>query len=399
MTKKGMLVIGVLIFGLAALAQFTFNLIGVGAEDMRMVDTGHGVSYAFDANPSFYSNNSRFFYFATRTGIRYVPSGSGSGGWQETFSLTRPHIAARGDIVAVGEIERGRIVYVYNSSGYMYSVALDHPLMGFSVNATGYLSVITQVDGGYYIHVYNQQHNVDYVMQRRSYHVDFPMHFPVSAEISEDGQYLAIAYLNLSGRNLATELEFLHIGTQEARFGTDSLFAGKDLDEAFVAMRFMANNQLLLITDTQIRLLSIQDNTFQEVWAGPLNNRIDQLAFCGNNRFAFASGAPISPDGRDADPLGTVNIFDLNGQTGRFYLGRRATHLSMGHGAVIVGSDRYFHAVSARGTGLWHHFALHDVRDMIFLDNTDTVLIAGANRAYVWRRQRIRDGQDNDVEE
>jgi len=392
MSKKGILLVGLLIFGLAALAQFTFNWIGLGAEDMRMVDTGHGVSYTFDANPSFHSNNSRFFYFATRTGIRYVPSGGGSGGWQgqEQFNLTRPLMVARGDVVAVGETERSRVIFVYNSVGHMYTVALDHPAWGFSVNAAGYLSVIAQVDGGFHIHVYNRQHSEPF-FTRRFYHVDYPMRYPVAAEVSEDGRYLAIAYWNLTGRQTSTEMEFWIIDTQSSRFGTDGLFSGKDLDEAFMVMRFMENNQLLLITDSQITLQSVAGNAVEEVWAEPLNNHLDQLAFYSNSRFAFAAGAPISPGGRDADPLGTVNIFDMNGQTGRFYLGRRATHLSMGHSALIVGADRYFHAVSARGTSLWHHHALHDVRDMIFLDNTDTVLIAGAQRAYVWRRQRVRD--------
>ena len=218
------------------------------------------------------------------------------------------------------------------------------------------------------------------------------MRFPVAAEVSEDSRYLAIAFLNTDGRQVDTSLEFWSLDTQEARFGTDGVFAGKDRDAAFISMRFMANNQLLLITDRQINLYGVGGNAVQDVWEVPLNNRMSRLAFYGNNRFAFVSGGPISPDGRDADPVGTVNIFDLNGQTGRFYLGRNATHLSMGHSAVIVGADRYFHAVSARGTSLWYHRVVHDVQDIIFLDNTDTVLIAGTNRAYVWRRQRVRDG-------
>ena len=392
MSKKGILLVAVLIFALAAMAQFTFNLLGVGGEEMRMVNTGHGVSYAFDANPSFYSNNSRFFYFATRTGMRHVASGGGTG-WQETFALTRPLMVTRGDVAAVGEAERGRAVYVYNSNGYMYSVTFDHPLVGFSVNAAGYLAAITQVDGGFHIHVYNRLRQNDYLFRWSMYHEQFPMRYPVAAEVSEDGLYIVIAYWNTSGRQLATEIQFWTISEDGPRFGTDGLFAGLDLDDALLRMRFMANNQLLLITDTQITLHSVAGNAVSEVWEEPLqlHNRLSRLAFCGNNRFAFVSGAPIRPDGRYADPLGTVNIFDLNGQTGRFYLGRNATHLSMGHNSVIVGADRYFHAISARGTSLWHHTVTHDVRDMIFLDNTDTVLIAGANRAYVWRRQRVRD--------
>ena len=391
MSKKGIFIVGLLLLALAALAQYTFDWVGVGAQDMRMESTGQGVTYALDANPSFHSNNSRFYFFATRSGIRYTSSGGETRNcWQDSFSLTRPQMVTYGDIVAVSEDDQGRIIHVYNTDGRMYYVTFNNPVRYFSVNGQGDLSVITQSDGIYSIYMIDRRDPT----QRRfifRYHLsDNPMRFPVAVELSEDGSYIAIAYLNLY-RHLVTEIEF-HFTDGRGLFGTESLFAWTSLpqDEMILTMRFMAGNRLLLVTDSQITLQGVADSGIEEVWAEPLYNRLDQLAFCGNSRFAFVSGAPTSPDGRDADPVGTVNIFDLNGLTGRFYLGRRATHLSMGHNAVIVGADRYFVAVNSRGAMLWQHTVFHDVRDMIFLDNTDTVLIAGPNRADVWRRQRTR---------
>ena len=397
MTRKGLVLIFVFIFILAGFAQLTFGLINVGNDDMRLVNTGYGVSYGFDAHPSFHSNGSRFFYFATHSGIRYVNSANGETRWPEAFSITRPHMAARGDVVAVGDIDRGRTIHVYDPDGLMYTVSLDHPTLGFSVNSTGYLSVIVQRDAGYGIYVYNRRYSFEPLFSQAVY-ADRPMQFPVAAEVSDDGRFVAIAFLDLS-LNLTTEIEFRVINPWDAPWGTESLFAKESFpDEAFLGMRFMADNHVLLVTDHRITLKRIIGNDVQEQWTEVLHNRLDQLAFCGNNRFAVVAGAPLSPDGRDADPLGTVSMFDMSGLTGRFYLGRRATHLSMGHNALIVGADRYFHAVNARGESMWHHVATHDVRDMIFLDNTDTVLIAGPNRAYVWRRQRGRDAQPSTLE-
>jgi len=387
MSKKGIFVIGLLLILLAAVAQYTFDLVGVGAHDLRMENTGLYVSYSLDTSPSFHSNNSRFYFFTTRTGIRYVSSG-GENRWQEPFNLARPHMVTRGDVVAIGE-DGGQVIRVFNAGGIMNTVHLDYPVLGFSVNANGNLAVIMGVDGGYHVHGFERDNSTSPFFRLHINHRESPMRFPVAVEISDDGSYVAVAYLNIY-RQLITEVQF-YTG-QQTRFGTEALFAGDDFPgETFIAMRFMTGNRLLLITDSQITMQRIDGNSLSEEWSIPLYNRIDQLAFCGNNRFAFVSGAASNPDGRDADPVGTVNMFDINGLTGRFYLGRRATHLSMGHGAVIVGADRYFRAVNLRGTSLWQHTALHDVRDMIFLDNTNTVLIAGVNRAYVWRRQRTRD--------
>ena len=386
MSKKGIFVVGLLLIVLAVVAQYTFDLVGVGAQDLRMERTSQYVTYSLDANPSFYSNNSRFFYFVTRTGIRYVPS-SGEARWQETFSLGRPQIATRGDFVAVGE-EGGQTIRVYNTGGLVDTVPLDNPSLGFSVNANGGIAVIMAVDGGYHVHGFNRGESANPFFRLHITHRENPMRFPVAAEVSDDGTYVAVAHLNIY-RQMVTEVDFF--AGQQARFGTEALFGSEDFTgEAFIAMRFMAGGRFLLITDSRISMQRIDGNSFREEWMVPLYNRIDRLAFCGDNRFAFVSGAASSPDGRNADPVGTVNIFDINGLTGRFYLGRRATHLSMGHGAVIVGADRYFHAVSARGASLWQHSALFDVRDMIFLENTNTVLIAGVNSAEVWRRQRTR---------
>jgi len=394
MSKKGIIVIGLIIFGFAFLTQSIFGWMNVGTDDMRLENTGHGVSYGFDANPLFHSNGSRSFYFATRTGIRYVPVRGGDHRFSETFSFTRPHMAARGEVVAVGELERGRSIHVYDSNGHMYTSPLDSPAEGFSINQAGYLSVILSIDSGYAIQIFNRHNWSEPFFTWYFYHTD-AMRFPVATEVSEDGQVIAIAYLNLS-RHLTTEIEFMCLDRGVRRFGTDALFAEEEFpDEMLLGMRFMEDNQLLIITDHQITLRRIMGNDVQEVWTRPLNNRLDQLAFYSGSRFAYASGAPLSPDSHDADPVGTVNIFDMSGQTGRFYLGRRATHLSMGlGGALIVGADRYFHALSAGGDSLWHHSVPHYVRDMIFLDNTNTVLIAGANRAYVWRRQRSRDNDN-----
>jgi len=390
-SKKSIIVVGLLIFGFAFLTQSIFGWMNVGTEDMRLENTGVGVTYGFDAHPLFHSNGSRSFYFATRAGIRYVPVRGGDSRFAETFSFTRPHMATRGEVVAVGELDRGRAIYVYDSDGHLYTAPLESPVRGFFINEAGYLSVITTTDDGYAVKLFNTDAWREPFFTWYFYRTS-AMRSPVAADVSEDGQVVAIAYLNLS-RQLTTEIEFMCIDRSVRRFGTEALFAEEEFqDEILLSMRFMADSKLLIITDRRVTVRRIDGNDVQEVWTVMLYNRLDQLAFSAGTQFAFVAGAALYPDGRNADPIGTVNIFDMSGLTGRFYLGRRATHLSLGQGAVLVGADRYFHAVSAGGESLWHHSVPHDVRGMYFLDNTNTVLIAGANRANVWRRQRGRDG-------
>jgi len=396
MSKKGILLIGFIIFCVAIAVQFIFDLTSIGADDLRLVNTGHGLSYAVDANASFHSNNTRFFYFVTRTGVRYV-NDRGETRWHETFNLTRPHMTARGDIVAIGEADRGRTVSVFNSSGLLYSETFNNSVLGFFINTEAYLSTIQQLDSGFEIQVHNHTRRFEHLFRKQIFQADRPMEIPVAVDVSNSGRYIAIAYLDLN-RHLSTTVEFWFIDPSVAPIGTDGLFAGREFpDETFINMRFIADDHFLIITDSRITLYRIADNTLQDVWTENLYNRLDQLVFCGN-RFAYVSGSATNPDGSYADPVGKVNIFDLSGRTGTFNMGRRATHLSMSNNSVIVGANRYFHALNAQGTSLWHHNATHDVRDMLFLNDTDTVLIAGPNRAYVWRRQRARGDAGEEIE-
>ena len=146
-----------------------------------------------------------------------------------------------------------------------------------------------------------------------------------------------------------------------------------------------------MASDTQIVSLERgQGHSVSQRWAIELNNQIDRLDFYGDSRFAFVTGDAFTGNW-DAKPVGTLQIFNMDGEmTGSFSLGRRATFLQMGHNSAIVGSDRVFHAVNHRGTSLWEFVALHDARSVLFLENTDTILVAGATRAEVWRRQRVR---------
>jgi hypothetical protein len=59
-----------------------------------------------------------------------------------------------------------------------------------------------------------------------------------------------------------------------------------------------------------------------------------------------------------------------------------------------VGTSRNFFGVDMTGEMIWEYIALQDIRDFIFLENSETVLIAGAARANIWRRQRSREGDD-----
>jgi hypothetical protein len=308
-------------------------------------------------------------------------------------------LRGRGEFAAVSEGERGRVVYVFDPNGRAFTETFEHPVHTFSVNRSGFLSVILQMPDGYAVYVFNRQSNGVPLYRRYIRESDNPGIVPVAAEVSEDGRYIAVGLLDVNNR-LQSLVQYGFTSRGDT-WGTDDVsfifFQMAFPDEMLLSLRMTADGRLVAVTDARITGFTrrADANVIDTAFTVPLHNRLEHLAFDEEGRFAVAFGNALLNDS-DAVPVGTVHIYGADGaQTGSYNAGRRVTHLSMGHGMVIVGADRNFHAVNARGEPVWEFISLQEVRDFFFLENGDTVLIAGGNRAEVWRR-RGRDGETGD---
>ena len=373
--------------------------VGLGQErDLRMVQTEHGIDYDFDASPQFYSNDSRFYYHVTRDGIS-MRSSSDVLVWHNSFSFNRPLMVARGDIVAVSETDRGRVIHVFDADGPLFSTSFDDPVLSFNVNAAGFLTAIVQYEGGYGVYVLSsyQPLSSDPVFTWSVFRHDQDLIHPIFAEVSDDGRYIAIAYVDLNTR-VTTIIEFRYINQWDA-WGTEmGLFAAEIFDGVILAKRFMSGNRLLVVTSDEIICFQVGPARMQLdlLWSTRLENRLDFIEFYGDSHFVLALGDRHVGTFGEGYPIGTIHIYNMNGaRTGSFQTGRRASHLNVGHNAVIAGADRSFTAIDFRGALLWEFVSMVDTRDVIFLEDTSTILVAGPTRADVFRRLRIRDNGDS----
>ena len=391
-TKTKILIFMVII---AIVMVVQFLLPGLGqSHSSRLESTGNGVSYSFDDSPSFHSNQGNFF-FATRNGISGYTS-SADVRWRHSFNFTRPVMVARGDIVAVGEQQGGRRIYVFNNDGFLFDVELDHPITTFSVNETGFLAVVVQYATGHGIQVFNR-HSSNAPLYSRD--IVETLVFPTAVEISVSGRHIAVAMLDLNTR-LNTVLEFGYINQADGfatgnRYGT---FSAVELrGQVVYGMRFMEDNKLVVATTSQIIGYQITSRSYavstqSQVWHEELQNSLSHIYFYNNRYFAYVTG-DRNLGQADAPAVGTVRVMQADGsEVGTFATGRRVTHFSMGSDAFLVGADRNFNAVDLRGNHLWEHNILYDVRgrDVIFVGDTNTVLIAGATRAEIYERTRVR---------
>jgi len=371
------------------------------ANVIRIEPTGHSVTYNIGDRPSFHSNGANMFFLLTREGITGRTTNMDVS-WTEFHSLNRPIMVTRGNFVAIGETHGGRNVYVFDTDGLLYRVEMPDPVQTFSINPSGVLVVVVQTSYGHGVHVFTPQRYTESIYHKRFVGA---MQQPTGVDISECGRYIAIAVWEWELR-LGHTLMIGYINESDYMMWTVEygVFASESFDmQTIFAIRFMADSRLVVLLDSQILCFQVTSRAYAVshvsfLWDIQMENYFEDFMFYDNRHFALVTG-----DRRvgvmDGSPPGTVYIIGVtDGQpVGSYSLGRRVTHLSMGHNAVIVGADRNFHAVEFDGTLLWEHNSLHETTDVIFLNDTDTILIAGAHRAEVHERRRVRVSDFEDV--
>ena len=394
-TRTKILIFVTIIAGVAAVQLF-FSTDRNQLMHMEL-QAGQGVTFQFDANPSFHSNSSGFYFYVQSDGVRYMSS-AGDIGWSSHFNIARPVVATRGDFIAVSE-ENGRRIYVFSASGPLFSREFDYPIATFSINNTGFLTVVLRRGNHHYVEVYNHaSYLAGYRVYRRG--IVEPMAFVSAVEVSDNGRFIAVALTNLH-INFETTVQLGYINITDSRDmdpDTLGIFFAEDISNDFVhSMRFMADNKFVVATTTGVICYRIVSSAHAptlayRLWDKQHANFIDKFIFYGDRHFAYITGTR-RVGMAEALPVGTVRIYNINNtRTGEFNLGRPATHLSAGHGALLVGAGRNFHAVGLNGSHLWEHNVLQDThgRNVIFLDDTNTILVPGISRADVYIRRRVR---------
>ncbi|MDR3240301.1 MAG: DUF5711 family protein [Clostridiales bacterium] len=374
------------------------------------------VSYGADSGAAFYSYRSKDFFFCTKDGVQYL-SAKGEKLWDDPLSLTAPILSAKCGVIAVSEV-RGRAVYVYDANGKLFEQRFDDPILTFSVNQAGIVTVILQKPADKYsIEAYApgdspgdpSDNRSDVRLDnrpgirnaRRILYNEWlrPNIYPVSADISPDGRIAAIGFLDVNmdaGADMTSNITFLYINQEEARGLIDLAFASeKRPDQMINTVRFMENNKLLTVYDETIECLHPQpDNSIQSAWTIHLRNQIDRLAYAGDQGFAFTTGDSLigesligdSPTGASLpDKSGCLYFYSMTGQkTGAYAFGGKADSLSLDWNSALVGSGGDYYAVSGRGRLLWK-YAARDARQIIFVGNSRSILLGDDHSAAVMR--------------
>ncbi len=347
-------------------------------------DIGVVIPYENYKYVNFYCNGNKIFY-VTRDGIQLLDMNNDTL-WTDTFSMNAPYLITEGGIVGVCE-EKGKSLYIYDTKGLKYSVQTQTPILGFSINENGYAALILENDSHYDVNVYDNKGTL-----ASEYLFAEPNVMPLSCDISDDNRILGIALLDINDIKVSSNIVFYYVNKSDDLVSdeSDGFFSSYALPDSAVTMvAFMENNYFTTISNKEISFFDVENkSTDVKKTPFPLNNKLKEVAFEGKKNIALCYGEPYN-DKSKAKPQNTIEWIDTKGNVLHDYQAEKnVTYMNSSFQATIIGCDREFIALNGGSKRLWNYRALQDVKDLQFVGNQNTVLVAGGVEAHIIKMQK-----------
>ncbi|MFV0441395.1 MAG: hypothetical protein ACK5LV_08925, partial [Lachnospirales bacterium] len=208
--------------------------------------------------------------------------------------------------VAVTELlSDNSVVHVFDGNGLMYSLTdIEGQVSYISINNSGYLSIITNINEEYQVKVLNDKGELFLISDFKD-----GTTVPITCAVSHDNSTLFINQLDLNKLIPTTLSVYYDLTTQ----GNDNIFAlfehSEDKDYIFYS-NFFNNNKLLSISDKYINIISTENNSRDIETSIVLNNEIKLAKMFGSN-LIVVYGKPINDN--SIYPENTVQIIDSEG--------------------------------------------------------------------------------------
>jgi len=319
------------------------------------------------------------FFLATRDAVRFY-NADGAEIFRHGHIMSNPTIFGRGDYAAILE-QGGRQFHVYNTQGWMYSIATETPIVRFALGVQGFAAVI--LDGGdgiFDFRIYDELGTMFY----HGSHTDRNI-LPLLMDISHDGRVLAVSYIDINDAEMNSFISFVSI--DGSHVGADDIFAENRHNPGQIIgpIRFLADGSLVAVSDRRIFILNTAATT---IWETELNNRYTHIEFA-DNWFAVAYGDAML--NRDGHVPGTVVVRNAFGAQlfAHTVPGGAVRHLNVVGGNLVVGcSDGHFTAFSGNGQMQWELHLPGNVRDVGLLSNGNSLVSLTPTQTSVLRRVR-----------
>lgn len=162
--------------------------------------------------------------------------------WSYAFNMTQPVVDVCGDTILIYD-KRGTLIHICDSKGAIGSFNANMPILSARVSKNGTVAAILDLQDESEIQYYNAQGQVIAAVNVSARETGSP----TALDISDDGKYMAVSYVTVSGGAVGSKLVFYDFrdSTSDEHVLATHELAGTIVPE----LRYYGGNSLMAVRD------------------------------------------------------------------------------------------------------------------------------------------------------
>lgn len=249
--------------------------------------------------------------------------------WNVTFTMQNPVVDTCGSVVAVGD-QRGQDVYVFDKDGQIGHFQTEYRLLRLSVASQGVVAAVLEDGELTWVNVYDSQGTI-IVRIRTSMN---ELGYPLSTDLSPNGQKLAIAYLTMDNNDIKSQVAFYNFSSV-GQNKTDHLVSEEEFPGTVVSeITFLNENYAAAFRDDGITFFSGRQIPEKK---NEITVEQEIISVFHNEKYA---GYVSASDEEEQKHKYKLQIYRANGsKCGTQYFDEDYTDIAAGDGEIILHGD------------------------------------------------------------
>lgn len=174
--------------------------------------------------------------------------------WNYTYEMADPQIDVCDNYILIYD-RKGTQAAILTNTGFKKSLKTSMPIVDANIASQGTVAVLMQEESTGYVQLFNEQGDV---LASGELHMG-NNGYPLSLDISQSGERIALSQLDLNGGDIKTTIAFYDFG-KEGKDKIDNIVANYSFsNQIFPQVEFLENDKLVAFGDKEIVLF--EDNS------------------------------------------------------------------------------------------------------------------------------------------
>ncbi|OON93101.1 MAG: hypothetical protein ATN32_09165 [Candidatus Epulonipiscium fishelsonii] len=176
--------------------------------------------------------------------------------WSDTLNLKEMRFSQKDPYFAIGS-KGSKKITIFNEKGKQADILVQNPIANFSINQSGNVAIIEEIEKGHIISAYNE--NGRFLNVQSGSFISSGT-YPVSVEVSPNNKFIMVSYLYVGGVSLESVVGAIAINKPEIERLDPMLYANVEKENLVYEIEFVSDEVWASIGDRFITFYDILGN-------------------------------------------------------------------------------------------------------------------------------------------